>query len=196
MEVNVIFDLCTFREINWNREPTKGDLDRGRRKPWAQKGTGRHRAGNSKNPNWKNGCISHGDRGPMTKYFMLSDHKRCLGLQIALSVKYAQDDLHIVDSLEIPSDDPEYLQELVDHRYWGFSVLFVDDTDMMPMNLSLATSEMGHFNMLPVYGLNVYSILKHQTCVMTLAAVEKIEKKLIEQLHRADTKAFQKNPYC
>lgn len=39
---------------------------------------------------------------------------------------FFQDDLHIVDSLEIPTDDPQYLEDLVKERGWGISVLFVD----------------------------------------------------------------------
>lgn len=37
-----------------------------------------------------------------------------------------QDDLHIVDSLEIPTDEPQYLEDLISQREWGVSVLFVD----------------------------------------------------------------------
>lgn len=37
-----------------------------------------------------------------------------------------------------------------------------------------------------VSGLNVYSMLKHETLVLTLAAVEKIEEKILYQLHRTD----------
>jgi hypothetical protein len=37
-----------------------------------------------------------------------------------------QDDLHIVDSLQLPTADPEYLMELARYRRWGDSVLLVD----------------------------------------------------------------------
>lgn len=37
-----------------------------------------------------------------------------------------QDDLHIVDSLELPTADPQYLTELAQYRHWGSSVLLVD----------------------------------------------------------------------
>lgn len=37
-----------------------------------------------------------------------------------------QDDLHIVDSLELPTEDPQYLTELARYRRWGDSVLLVD----------------------------------------------------------------------
>ncbi len=35
-------------------------------------------------------------------------------------------------------------------------------------------------------GLNCYSMLKHETLVLTLAAVEKIEEKLLFQMNRPD----------
>lgn len=35
-------------------------------------------------------------------------------------------------------------------------------------------------------GLNVYSMLKHDTLVLTLAAVNRIEEKLLYQLNRPD----------
>lgn len=37
-----------------------------------------------------------------------------------------QDDLHIVDSLDLPTADPQYLTELAQYRRWGSSVLLVD----------------------------------------------------------------------
>lgn len=172
-----------YSHIDWRWLPTRAEMPGSGKKPWPQKHMGLHRAGSRRAPQWKHGGSAHGPRGPRTYFYMLPQSQRELGLRIALSVKYAQDDLHIVDSLDVPTDDPEYVQELIDTRFWGFSVLFVDDTDIMPMNFALATSEYGQYNFLPVYGLNVYSILKHETLVLTLAAVEKIEKKLLEQMH-------------
>jgi large subunit ribosomal protein L4 len=42
-------------------------------------------------------------------------------------VYIVQDDLHIVDSLDLPTDDPKYLEELIEARKWGLSVLFIDE---------------------------------------------------------------------
>lgn len=39
---------------------------------------------------------------------------------------------------------------------------------------------------MPVYGLNCYSMLKHETLVLTTAAIDKIEEKILYQLHRPD----------
>jgi large subunit ribosomal protein L4 len=37
-----------------------------------------------------------------------------------------------------------------------------------------------------ITGLNVYSMLKHQTLVLTLAALERIEERMLFHLHRND----------
>ena len=52
------------------------------------------------------GGKAHGPRGPKSYFFMLPRSMRALGLRVALSCKYAQDKLHIVESLDIPSDEP------------------------------------------------------------------------------------------
>uniref|UniRef100_A0A1I7XN99 Protein kinase domain-containing protein n=1 Tax=Heterorhabditis bacteriophora TaxID=37862 RepID=A0A1I7XN99_HETBA len=52
------------------------------------------------------------------------------GLCVALTIKHAQDSLHIVESLNsLPEVDGQYLHDLADARNWGYSVLFVNDTD-------------------------------------------------------------------
>ena len=58
---------------------------------------------------------------------MLPFWLRVKGLCTALSVKLAQDDLKIVDTLDIPTDDPKYLKDLAAKRHWGISVLYVDE---------------------------------------------------------------------
>ncbi|XP_036011066.1 large ribosomal subunit protein uL4m isoform X2 [Mus musculus] len=128
------------------------------------------------------GGVAHGPRGPTSYYYMLPMKVRALGLKVALTVKLMQDDLHIVDSLELPTADPQYLTELAQYRHWGSSVLLVDLThEEMPKNVVAATSGLNSFNLIPAVGLNVYSMLKHQTLVLTLPSVAFLEDKLLWQ---------------
>ena len=48
-------------------------------------------------------------------------------LNYLTTVSLFQQNLHIVDSLDMPEEDPEYLSNLVESRGWGLSVLFVDE---------------------------------------------------------------------
>jgi hypothetical protein len=51
-----------------------------------------------------------------------------------------------------------------------------------------------NFSLLFRSGLNVYSILKHTTLVLTIRALNKIEKKLLHALHSYDTQKDQPPP--
>ncbi|XP_045445161.1 39S ribosomal protein L4, mitochondrial isoform X2 [Pipistrellus kuhlii] len=108
-----------------------------------------------------------------------------------------QDNLHIVDSLEMPTADPQYLTELACYRRWGDSVLLVDLVhEDMPQNMVAATSGLKTFNLIPAVGLNVHSMLKHQTLVLTLQTVAFLEEKLLWQDSRYSPLYPFRLPYC
>ncbi|XP_055495510.1 39S ribosomal protein L4, mitochondrial [Leucoraja erinacea] len=168
-----------FKRISHARVKTRAEVRGGGRKPWKQKGSGRARQGSIRSPVWRGGGISHGPRGPTSYYYMLPMKVRVMGLKVALTMKFAQDYLHIIDSLEMPSPDPEYLRDLALHRHWGDSVLIVDVNEDMPENILAATKNSKTITVIPVLGLNVHSMLKHETLVLTLDAVNLLEKKLL-----------------
>jgi len=181
-----VFWQRLYRYVDYRHVKNRAEMRGGGRKPWPQKGTGRARQGSIRAPHFIRGGKTYGPRGPTSYFFMIPKYMRILGLRAALSVKLAQDNLHIVDSLDMPTDDPEYLKDLVESRDWGLSVLFVDDTDVAPKNIALATDRIKPYNIMPVYGLNVYSMLKHETVVLTLAALERIEERLLRQMHSVE----------
>uniref|UniRef100_A0A3Q3WS62 Large ribosomal subunit protein uL4m n=1 Tax=Mola mola TaxID=94237 RepID=A0A3Q3WS62_MOLML len=104
----------------------RSEVRGGGRKPWRQKGSGRARHSSIRSPIWSGGGVSHGPRGPTSYYYMLPMKVRVQGLKVALSAKVAQDYLHIVDSLNIPTPDSKFLLDLIKHRHWGESILIVD----------------------------------------------------------------------
>jgi large subunit ribosomal protein L4 len=178
-----------YKSIDWRFMKTRAEMPGSGRKPWPQKGTGRARAGSVRAPQFVGGGWAHGPRGPKTWFYMLPFPKRVKGLTSMLSAKLAQDDIRVVDTLEtLPSDKSSFIEDLCYERGWGPSVLFVDSSDIFPKNISIATESIKHINLMPVYGLNVHSMLKHETLVLTLAAVQEIESKLLFQLRRTDLK--------
>ncbi|CAF4848925.1 unnamed protein product [Pieris macdunnoughi] len=179
-----------FRWVSWAHTKTRAEVRGGGKKPWPQKGLGRARHGSIRSPLFRGGGVAHGPRAGKTHFFMLPFHLRIHGLTSTLSAKLAQDDLHVVKDLELPSDEPEYLIDLIESRNWGPSVLIVDDTDYAPRNLTVASDSLPHVNIMPVYGLNVYSMLKHDTLILTQSAAEKIEGRILHLLH-SDTKKQQ-----
>jgi len=174
-----------YRCVSFTKAFNRAEMPGSGKKPWPQKGTGRSRHGSMRSPLWFAGGIHQGLRGPVTLFYMLPDAKRIYGLCNALMIKHIQDDLVIIDDFDsLPSDEPQLLEELAEKRNWGYSVLFVHDTDVAPRNLALATSEIVGFEIMPVYGLNCYSILYYDTLVLSKAALEKIDERLMYHLHR------------
>ncbi|KPJ06972.1 39S ribosomal protein L4, mitochondrial [Papilio machaon] len=172
-----------YRWVSWAHTKTRAEVRGGGRKPWPQKGLGRARHGSIRSPLWRGGGVVHGPRSGKTHFFMLPFHLRIQGLTSMLSAKLAQDDLHVVNNLELPTDEPNYLADLIENRNWGPSVLIIDDTDIAPRNITVATDSLPHVNVMPVYGLNVYSMLKHDTLILTLAAAERIEERILHHLN-------------
>ncbi|XP_046823989.1 39S ribosomal protein L4, mitochondrial [Vespa crabro] len=181
-----------YSYVSYAHTKTRAEVRGGGKKPWKQKGTGRARHGSIRSPLWRKGGVIHGPRSHTTHFYMLPFYTRIAGLTSTLSVKFAQDDLHLVNDLEIPSEESSYIEQLIVERNWGPSVLIVDSEDIMPINLTIATDTIPHVNLMPVYGLNVYSMLKHDTLVLTHRAARLIEEKLLFHLNRADSNKFLK----
>lgn len=192
-----------YRNVTFTKALTRAEMPGGGRKPWQQKGTGRARHGSIRSPIWKGGGISHGIRGPRTWFHMLPTNIRLMGLCSALTVKHAQDDLVVVDTFDTLPPPPDPLEMMVDEtsppspleamaeeRNWGYSILFVDTLDTAPRNLALSCSDVAEFNIMPLYGLNVYSMLKHDTLVLTYRALLELEKKILEGLHAASQERY------
>uniref|UniRef100_A0A1A9WUF9 Large ribosomal subunit protein uL4m n=1 Tax=Glossina brevipalpis TaxID=37001 RepID=A0A1A9WUF9_9MUSC len=176
-----------YRFVSFAHTKTRAEVRGGGRKPWPQKGTGRARHGSIRSPLFKGGGVAHGPRSPTTHFYMLPFFKRVMGLTSTLSVKLAQDDLHVIKNVEIPNGDYQFIKDLIIERNWGPSVLIVDKEDIFPENICRATDKLAYVNLMPAYSLNTYSMLKHDTLVLTIDAVRHIEERLLYQLHRSDS---------
>lgn len=64
--------------------------------------------------------------------------------------------------------------------------MFIYREAEFPENICYATDSLGYVNLMPAFSLNCYSMLKHDTLVLTVDAVKHIEERLLYQLHRTD----------
>jgi len=175
-----------YKKINWIEMLHRVEMWHKGPRPWPLKGTGRARHKDKRSPIWIGGGWAHPPK-LRTWYYMLEFTTRVRGLQSTLACKLAQNDLVIVDTLDnFPSDDPKELESFIEERGWGPSVLICDLTEVFPTNIALAAEGVDHINLVPVYGLNVEMMMKHETLILTLAALEEIENKLTYHLRRTD----------
>jgi len=174
-----------YKAVHHDKQKDRHEMHYGPR-PWPQKGMGKARHRSRTSPIWLQGGKAHPNRGIKGHFFMPNIGVRIHGLSHALSAKLAQDDLRIVDNLQIPTKDPRFIEQLIDDRCWGISALFVDVNDVFPENLTSATESIQHVNLMPCYGLNVHSMLKHKTLVLTADAANYIQDKILFALNRFD----------
>ena len=76
---------------------TRGEVRGGGAKPWKQKGTGRARAGSSRNPIWTGGGIAFGPR-PRGYTFKVNRKARRVALRSALSVHAERGSIAVFDA--------------------------------------------------------------------------------------------------
>ncbi|KAI7740868.1 hypothetical protein M8C21_021968 [Ambrosia artemisiifolia] len=157
------------------------------RKPWPQKGTGRARHGTLRGPQFRHGAVMHGPK-PRSHAFKLNKKVRRLGLKIALSARAAEGkaryvQLLVFDDLELPTHKTKNIVSYVKQMEETKKVLLVDGGPI-DEKLKLATQNLHYVNVLPSIGLNVYSILLHDTLVMSRDAVNKIVERMHTPINR------------
>ncbi|KAK0579951.1 hypothetical protein LWI29_033892 [Acer saccharum] len=152
------------------------------RKPWPQKGTGRARHGTLRGPQFRGGAVMHGPK-PRSHAIKVNKKVRRLGLKVALTARAAEGKLLVFEDLEIPTHKTKHIVNCYNQMENTKKVLLVDGG---PINekLKLATQNLHYVNVLPSIGLNVYSILLHDTLVMTRDAVNKIVERMHTPINR------------
>ncbi|KZV46134.1 hypothetical protein F511_29096 [Dorcoceras hygrometricum] len=152
------------------------------RKPWRQKGTGRARHGTLRGPQFRGGATMHGPK-PRSHAIKLNKKVRRLGLKIALSARAAEGKLMVFEDLEVPSHKTKNIVNYVQQMENVKKLLLVDGGPI-DEKLKLATQNLHYVNVLPSIGLNVYSILLHDTLVMSRDAVNKIVERMHTPINR------------
>jgi large subunit ribosomal protein L4 len=149
----------------------RSDVARTGKKFGRQKGGGTARHGDRAAPIFIGGGKAHGAR---VRDFNPSLNKkiRTLGLRMALSSHAKAGSLVILDNLAI---DPKTKALTASFAKLGLGKTLVIDGDTVETNFALAAGNVHTVNVLPAIGANVYDILKHDTLVLTRAAVEKLE---------------------
>lgn len=151
----------------------RSDVARTGKKFGRQKGGGTARHGDRRAPIFIGGGKAH---GPRARLFTLSLNKkvRALGLKMALSSKAQGGQLIVLDNLDVAEGKTKTLVEKLGKLGFGKTALVIDG-DALNVSFAHASSNLVGVNLLPAVGANVYDIMRHETLVLTKAAVEKLE---------------------
>lgn len=171
------------RVVEWQRSKqragthhtkTISEISGTTKKMYKQKGTGRARHGSARAAQFRKGAVALGPRFRDHEYSIQKKVKD-QALKMALSSKYGESKLVILSDLNIATHKTKDLLSKLS-KLGVNSGLFIGVTDDNS-NFVKAYRNIKHINALPVKGLNVLDILKHEHLLLTEDCVKALSER-------------------
>jgi large subunit ribosomal protein L4 len=147
-------------------------------KPWRQKGTGRARQGSIRSPQWAGGGVVFGPV-PRSYEHALPKKVRRAALRAALSQRRAEGALTLLEGLALEGYRTRRMVEIL--RALGLSghkvLIVIERADPF---VERSARNLPGVAVLRAEGLNVFDVLRHERLVMTVGALEAVERRLGE----------------
>jgi len=141
------------------------------KKLWRQKGTGRARTGDIRNPKWRKGGTVHGPV-PRSHAKDLSVREKKNALKSALSQKAAESRIVVLDTLELDSHrTKELLKQLGGLGIEG-KALIVDSFDNQ--NLAMAARNERKLKTVDALAVNVYDVVDRGYLILSEGALNRL----------------------
>ena len=154
---------------------TRSEVSGGGRKPYKQKGTGNARQGSTRSPQWPGGGIVFGPK-PRNYDKKQNKKERRLALKSALSAKYQDKELIVVDNLELDTPKTKEFNAILKNlKVDGKALIVFADANE---NLFLATSNNDKIAVMEASELNVLDLVAVNYLVIDESSVKKIEEVL------------------
>ena len=175
---NLFYEVSKFQQIN-RRAGTvavknSSLVSGGGKKPWKQKGTGRARQGSIRASHWVGGGKAMGPK-PRDYFYRPPRSVRRAAMAAALSLRAQEKKLVIVDAFPSDGKSKKALESLTKGLKLA-SALVVDEKKNE--KLARAVRNLAHFDVVAPEGVNVESVLRHPTLVLTQAAARAIDQSL------------------
>ena len=152
---------------------TRAEVRGGGRKPFRQKGTGRHRQGSSTDPTQIGGGIVFAPKPRSYRYTLNKKLKR-LALKSVLSAKVADKELIVVKELKFKEPKTkEMVKVLANIKADKKALIVMDEKDD---NVIKSASNIPGVRTALVTTMNVYEIINHYSLILTEAAAKRIEE--------------------
>ncbi|WP_022664605.1 50S ribosomal protein L4 [Desulfospira joergensenii] len=153
---------------------TRGMVTGSTKKLFRQKGTGNARAGSVKSPLRKGGGVIFGP-SPRSFAYKVPKKVRRLALKMALSSKFEDKNLFVIDDLKLEEIKTKVLAQILTTLDLN-DLLIVSDAE--DMNLALSSRNIPDVKVIKTAGLNVYDILKFKNLLLVESTIKSIEGRL------------------
>jgi len=152
---------------------TRGDVRGGGRKPFRQKGTGRHRQGSTTDPSQIGGGVAFAPK-PRSYRYSLPKSLRRLAMKSILSAKVLENEMIVLDTLTMDAPRTKDMIKILENIKAGNKSLIV--MSAKDENVIKSAANIPGVRTVLVTTMNVYEIINYTNFIITKDAVNKIEE--------------------
>ena len=178
VEVNEhLVHMAVLQQLAHNRQgtqkaKTRSEVSGGGRKPWRQKGTGHARQGSTRAPQWTGGGMVFAPV-PRDYTIRLNKKEKRAALKSVLTSKVQENKFIVVDELKFDEIKTKTMKNVLANLKADKALVILNDNDQ---NVVLSARNIEGVQTALTNTINVFDLLKHNTVVVTKAAVETIEE--------------------
>ena len=167
----VVSQLANKRQ-GTQKAKTRSEVSGGGRKPWRQKGTGHARQGSARAPQWTGGGMVFAPV-PRDYTIRLNKKEKRAALKSVLTSKVQENKFIVVDELKFDEIKTKAMKNVLANLKADKALVILNDNDQ---NVVLSARNIEGVETALTNTINVFDLLKHNTVVVTKAAVETIEE--------------------
>jgi large subunit ribosomal protein L4 len=150
---------------------TRSEVRGGGKKPYKQKGTGNARQGCIRAPHYVGGGTAFGPH-PRDYDFKLNRKVKKAALKSAISVRFKQEKLTVLNALELEKISTKGLVEILNRFDLANALVVIDGANPA---VELSARNLPQVKVLRAEGVNVYDVMKYRNLVLTEGAVSQLE---------------------
>jgi len=158
-----------------HKTKTRAEVQGSGKKPWRQKGTGRARVGEIRNPLWRKGGTVFGPRPRDYEYHLPKKMFRA-ALKSALALKLKENQLNVVDAFNLEDHKTKAFAQSLAKLGFDRKVLLVDHQENL--NLRLAARNLRDVQLLANLQVTPYHVLNARHVVFSKAAIQALQEAL------------------
>jgi large subunit ribosomal protein L4 len=163
------------RRSGTHKTKTRAEVQGSGKKPWRQKGTGRARVGEIRNPLWRKGGTVFGPQPRDYEYHLPKKMFRA-ALKSALALKLKENQLNVIDSFNLENHKTKPFSQALARLGFDRKVLLVDHQENL--NLWLAARNLNHVQLLANLQVTPYHVLNANHVVFSKAAIQALQEVL------------------
>ncbi len=157
-------------------QKSRGEINKSHKKPWAQKGTGRARAGQANSPLWRGGGKIFPSSPDENFSHKVNRKMYRAGLASILSQLVREDRLSVIEPIAL--DSPKTKQFVQKIKAFGLTGTVLVVTDNLDQNTLLSSRNLSDVLVLTTREVDPVSLVRFNNVLVTRGAVAQLEEAL------------------